>query len=308
MKINREQYKTIIVYGIGQYYEKVKKDLFQCVQPDFLCDRKWDNGTLDTYDGIPIIKREKLHHLKHGLIIIAAGTPWMRASVKSDLENITEITVMHVDEVIGERKSITGKELKEICPEGCYRDTWGNHVYFDKTISDSLVIYFQGKQNTLQIGKNVIVNKLAIFLGNRGTCRIGDRTEVVDGQFIVSEASLVVGEDCMFSSGIIIRNHDEHHIFDADTHKRINYSKDVIIADHVWIGLRASILAGARIGKGSIVGAGAVTSGQFGEHQIIAGCPAKVIREHVCWSKDNTSYFNHDTLEEYVFQEALKYL
>ncbi len=60
------------------------------------------------------------------------------------------------------------------------------------------------------------------------------------------------------------------------------------------------MLAGTRMGRGSIVGANDATSNQFGENQIIAGCLAKVIREHVCWRKDNTDYFNHDYLEECI--------
>ncbi len=307
MKINRKQYKTVIVYGIGQYYEKVKKDLFQCITPDYLCDRKWDVHVPDSYDGIPVIKREELYTLEQGLIIMTTGFPWVSASVKSDLENISGISVIHVDEVIGERKSITGKKLKEICREGYYQDAWENQIYFDRTIPDSLEIYFHGKQNILRFGKNVLVNKLVISFGNRGVCSLGDGTEVVDGYFVVSDASLTIGADCLLAAGVIVRTHDEHHIFDADTHERINYPKDVVIGDNVWIGLRASILAGARIGRGSVVGAGAVTSGQFGDHQIIAGCPAKVLRERVCWSRDNTYYFNHDTLEECVSQEAFRY-
>lgn len=301
MKINREQYKTVIVYGIGQYYEKVKEDLFQYITPDYLCDRKWEDNSPGSYDGIPIIKKEELHSLDRSLIIITTGFPWTSASIKSDLENKPGLSVVHVDEVISEQKSITGKKLKEVCPEGYYQDAWENRIYFDRTIPDSLEIYFHGKQNTLRMGRYIVANKLVISFGNGGTCSIGDRTEVVDGFFVVSDARLVV-------AGVIVRTHDEHHIFDADTHKRINYPKDVILGDNVWIGLRAFILAGARIGKGSVVGAGTVTSGQFGEHQIIAGCPAKVLRERVCWSRDNTYYFNHNILEECVSQEALKYL
>ena len=142
MKINRKQYKTVIVYGIGQYYEKVKKDLFQCITPDYLCDRKWDVHVPDSYDGIPVIKREELYTLEQGLIIMTTGFPWVSASVKSDLENISGISVIHVDEVIGERKSITGKKLKEICLEGYYQDAWENQIYFDRTIPYSLEIYF----------------------------------------------------------------------------------------------------------------------------------------------------------------------
>ena len=80
------------------------------------------------------------------------------------------------------------------------------------------------------------------------------------------------------------------------------------IGNDVWIGQNAIILPGAGIGRNSIVGAGTVTSGQFGENLIIAGCPARVIRKQVCWSREDTAYFSYDTLEECASQEALKYL
>lgn len=306
--MKEEQHETVILYGIGAYYERIKEELFQRVKPDYLCDRKWEDGVQESYNGIPIIRREELEHLEHGRIIITVGVSWMSDSIRSDLKKYSGFTVMHVDEILGVAKNITGKELKEICLDGYYQDLWENRIFFDRTIPDSIMICFQGKKNTLEIGHNVIINSLRIFFGNEGTCRIGEETEIVGGQFMVSGAELLVGRNCLLSSELVIWNHDGHHIFDLDTHKRMNYSKKVWIGDHVWIGQRTMLLAGARIGNGSIVGAGSVTSSQFGENQIIAGAPARVIREQVCWSRDNTNYFNHDILEECMSQEALKYL
>lgn len=54
--------------------------------------------------------------------------------------------------------------------------------------------------------------------------------------------------------------------------------KEVIIADDVWIGTRAIILPGVKIGKHSIIGAGAVVTKSFPENSIIGGNPAKLIR------------------------------
>ena len=73
------------------------------------------------------------------------------------------------------------------------------------------------------------------------------------------------------------------------------------------MGYKTFLLAGAHIGTGSIVGAGAVTSSGFGDHVLLAGCPTKVIRENVCWSRDDTAYFQRRCLEECMDQNALKY-
>lgn len=52
----------------------------------------------------------------------------------------------------------------------------------------------------------------------------------------------------------------------------------VIIDDDVWIGYRAIILPGTRIGKGSVIAAGAVVTKDVPPFSVVAGIPAKVIK------------------------------
>lgn len=54
--------------------------------------------------------------------------------------------------------------------------------------------------------------------------------------------------------------------------------KEIIIEDDVWIGSNSVLLPGVRIGKGAIIGAGAVVSKDVPPYSIVAGVPAKVIR------------------------------
>ncbi len=303
-EIDWKDYQAVVIYGIGQYYETVKEDLFQERKPDYLCDRKWEKDGPESYDGIPVIKREQLAKLQKCLIIITAGASWMSNSIRKDLECLAGATVLDINDIMERPDKITGKMLKECNSHGIYEDSRGNRICFDGTIPDTVSIIFQGRKNSLKMGTDVIVGDLSIEFGNEGTCIIGDRTEIIGAYFAVSGAKVSIGEDSLVSTQVVIRNHDGHHIFDMETHRRINYPKDIIIEEHVWIGYRTVLLGGTRIGRDSIVGAGAVTSGQFGEHQVIAGCPAKVIREHVCWSKDDTGYFNRDCLEECVAPEV----
>ena len=52
----------------------------------------------------------------------------------------------------------------------------------------------------------------------------------------------------------------------------------IIIGDDCWIGAKATILDGARIGNGCIVAAGAVvTKGEYPDYSILGGVPAKII-------------------------------
>lgn len=154
----------------------------------------------------------------------------------------------------------------------------------------------------------MVVGKLYICFGNNGFCKIGENTEIIGAEFYISEVSIEIGSDCLFAPQLILRTHDGHHIFDKDTHRRINYAKDIRIGNQVWISSQVTLLGGAVIGDGSVVGTNSVTSSRFGDHQVIAGVPAKVIRENICWSKEGTEFFSRDYLEECLSQDALKYL
>ena len=53
---------------------------------------------------------------------------------------------------------------------------------------------------------------------------------------------------------------------------------DIIVDDDVWIGYRATILSGVRIGQGAVIAAGAVVTKDVEPYQIVAGVPAKPIK------------------------------
>lgn len=302
-----KKYSKIIGYGIGQYYEKTKEELSPILKLDYLCDRKWEESDEKEYDGIALIRRKDLIEFKKALLIVFSGSSWVYKSIQSDLDEL-QIDYVHVDEIIGMNNNLNGKILKEKFPNGCYEDKRDNKIYFDSSLSDQLTVSFQGHGNVLYIAQNVSIGNLYIRFGNNGFCSIDENTEIIRAEFYVGDARLEIGKDCLFANEVILRTHDAHHIFDMNTHQRVNFSKDISIGDNVWIAYRATLLGGAEIGTGSVVGANAVTSSKFGNHQIIAGSPARVIRDNICWSRDNTEYFNRSCLEECISQEALRYM
>jgi acetyltransferase-like isoleucine patch superfamily enzyme len=66
-----------------------------------------------------------------------------------------------------------------------------------------------------------------------------------------------------------------------------------IIEDDVWIGFRATILAGVRIGRGAIVGAGSVVTKDIPPYEIYAGVPAHKIGERFIVETDR---LRHDVM------------
>lgn len=72
------------------------------------------------------------------------------------------------------------------------------------------------------------------------------------------------------------------HVFDrTDIPMRLQggkKSRPTVIGDDVWIGTRAIIMPGVRIGSGVIIGAGAVVTKDVPDYAIVGGVPAKVLR------------------------------
>ena len=91
--------------------------------------------------------------------------------------------------------------------------------------------------------------------------------------------SITIGNDVKISEGVVIRDSDSHSIL------REGYQPEapIMIEDHVWIGLHAVILKGVTIGEGCIVAAGSVVTRDCPAHSLVAGVPARVIKENVMY-------------------------
>lgn len=103
---------------------------------------------------------------------------------------------------------------------------------------------------------------------------------------IASRSKIVIGNNVMFGPQVTIRggNHRIDIVGRAmidigDLEKRPEDDPGVTIEDDVWIGTRAIILAGVRVGRGAVVAAGAVVTKDVEQYMIVAGNPAKPIRK-----------------------------
>ena len=81
---------------------------------------------------------------------------------------------------------------------------------------------------------------------------------------------------------------------------------DIIVEDDVWIGLGATILSGVRIGQGAVIAAGAVVSKDVPPYAIVAGTPAKPLKNRV--SDDIISFLltlDYKALDETMIKEHI---
>lgn len=104
---------------------------------------------------------------------------------------------------------------------------------------------------------------------------IGQDTVVGQGAFLDGRETLIIGNHVDIASEVMIFN-SEHDVNAEDFVARI---APVQIGDYVFIGPRAIILPGVKIGRGAVVAAGAVVTRDVPEFAIVGGVPAKVIGE-----------------------------
>jgi len=111
----------------------------------------------------------------------------------------------------------------------------------------------------------------------QGKITLGDCVLITGGVRLMAAHSITVGDGCMFASGAIISDCDWHGIYD-----RTNIDEDarpVVLAENVWIGTNAFVGKGVSIGKNSIVGAGAIVTKDVPENVVVAGNPAKIVKQ-----------------------------
>lgn len=150
-------------------------------------------------------------------------------------------------------------------------------------------IYIRGNSHHLIIGENSCISGGDFWFEDNGCeIAIGKYTTIESAHFAATEnnSSILIGEDCMLSTKIEIRTGDSHSIINNTTKKRINPPADVVIGNHVWIGANATVLKGVKIGDESIIAAGSIVTKQFPSNVVIAGIPAKVIKQDINWVRE----------------------
>jgi len=150
-------------------------------------------------------------------------------------------------------------------------------------------VYINGTGHYLKIGKDVMYRQGTLLLEDISCIiSIGDRTTVENAYIAATEQNgkILIGEDCMFSHNVDIRNGDSHSIIDLHTRERLNFPKDITIGNHVWLGSYSQILKGVKIGDNSVVGISSVVTSEIPKNSICAGIPAKVVKENIEWTRE----------------------
>lgn len=136
-----------------------------------------------------------------------------------------------------------------------------------------------------KMGKGVYIMEGCKILNPQGI-QIGDYSGINHHTDIGGRGGLVIGKYVMIGPycQIITALHQT-----SDWRKPISeqgiYCNEVIIEDDVWIGTHVVVLPHVKIGKGAVIGAGAVVTSDVEPYSIVGGVPAKFIKYR--FSKEN---------------------
>jgi len=143
-------------------------------------------------------------------------------------------------------------------------------------------VHFElGEGANLEIGDNVIIDTSCfVSVATGSSLHIGHDTFIFHNSDISSSSSTQIGKYCSLAPYVTVIDSDHYY---EGRDKPIRFqggeTKQIVIEDEVWIATRSVVLKGVHIGRHSVVAAGSVVNRDIPPHSVVAGVPAKVIRE-----------------------------
>ena len=143
----------------------------------------------------------------------------------------------------------------------------------------------------IRIGDQTSIARDVFITGNRIT--IGENTVINRRVYLDGRAPLTIGNNVNISHSTIIQSltHDYQNPF------FIALERPVSISDDVWIGAAAIICPGVTVGRGAVIGAGAVVSRDVEAFSVVVGNPARKIKTrnpNILYKSAYFPYFDTD--------------
>lgn len=136
--------------------------------------------------------------------------------------------------------------------------------------------------NRIKIGKKVrIYPHVRIEVhGRNSILDIGDNVGIAQNVHITCNGNLVIGKNTTILANVFITNIDhDYKEIDVPILQQEHILRKTLIGENCFIGIGAAIQAGTVLGKQCIVGTNSVVRGIFPDYCVIAGNPAKVIKQ-----------------------------
>ena len=144
----------------------------------------------------------------------------------------------------------------------------------------------ESEDRVLVLGDDVILSNNVMISCKDGAVSIGDRTGVGAQTIIQStnQCPVSIGDDVMIGPGCYLVGGGNYNVDRLDVPMReqgIKRDSGIQIAADVWLGAKAIVLGGTKIGSGSIIGASSLVTKSVPIRSIAIGSPARVTKSRV---------------------------
>jgi acetyltransferase-like isoleucine patch superfamily enzyme len=132
----------------------------------------------------------------------------------------------------------------------------------------------------LEVGRGSIVKNDAYLLPRDGKISIGAKCSINPFCILIGYGGIVIGDNVRIAAhtSIIAFNHEFSDI-NQSILRQGNVSRGIKIEDDVWVGTGVRILDGVTVGRGAVIGAGSVVTKDVPPFAVMAGVPARKIKE-----------------------------
>ncbi len=159
-------------------------------------------------------------------------------------------------------------------------------------MSSARIRNIRGNSTRIRIGSRTLVAGELLVFAHGGSIMVGDWCYIGEGTRIWSSSSITIGDRVLIAHNVNIFDSMTHPLGARQRHEHFKAillnghpsnidlgEQPVTIANDVWIGTNACLLRGVSIGEGAIVAAGSVVTKDVPPYTIVAGNPARVVRE-----------------------------
>ncbi len=129
------------------------------------------------------------------------------------------------------------------------------------------------KRGKLIIGEMLEARRMDYISVQDGVMKIGNNVFMNQNVSVTCMESIEIKDRCIIANNVVIVDHDHDFVNGGFV------SAPVKLENDVWIGANATVLKGVTIGEGAIVAAGSVVNKDVPAHTMVAGAPARVVKE-----------------------------
>ena len=197
---------------------------------------------------------------------------WMPTVVGVGLRAVAYRLIMHLEGLVAIERGVRIRFADQI--------RLGRGVYLDEGV------YLHACPGGIEIGENTLVMHHAeLHVYNfrdlpRAGIRIGRDSLIGEFNVLRGQGGISIGERVYTSP--LVQLAAVNHVFADPTRPFVEQgitAQGIVVEDDVWIGAGAIVTDGVHIGQGAVVAAGAVVTRDVPPHTVVAGVPARVVKE-----------------------------